>query len=445
MLQWLVMLFKKTETILLGCLLMAVASCSIKEKKPNMIPAADIDTVARRMTDLMVHDVTNPPLAARFFAYAYLSGYEVVSQNNSSFKSMKGILNDYPTIEKPDIKKYDYQLAALIAVIETASRIQPSGTWLQSLKDKMLKQAANELDEEMIEGSIKYAATITDAVLKYAREDGYRKFSDYPRYTPVSGDAYWFPTPPGFIAAIEPYFSKLRPFFLDSCSQFVSEPPEVFSSVKSSAFYSLTNSVYEAGNHLTRQQQEIAAFWDCNPFALDDQGHLKVGIKKISPGAHWMGIAGIACTQNNLSFDSSMLIHTLLATTLTDAFICCWDEKYRSNRIRPETAIRKYIDPEWKPFLQTPPFPEYLSGHSVVSAASAELLSHFFGNSFMYKDSVEQDFGLPPRTFHSFKEAAQEAAISRYYGGIHFTDAIDNGFIQGEKVGKYVLSSFFGN
>lgn len=140
-----------------------------------------------------------------------------------------------------------------------------------------------------------------------------------------------------------------------------------------------------------------------------------------------------------------MLIHTLLATTLTDAFICCWDEKYRSNRIRPETAIRKYIDPEWQPFLQTPPFPEYLSGHSVVSAASAELLSHFFGNDFMFKDSVEQDFGLPPRTFQSFKEAAHEAAISRYYGGIHFVDAIENGFIQGEKVGKYALSSYAGN
>jgi len=155
-----------------------------------------------------------------------------------------------------------------------------------------------------------------------------------------------------------------------------------------------------------------------------------------------MGIAGIACTQKNVSFDSSMMIHTLLALTLTDAFICCWDEKYRSNRIRPETAIRKYIDPEWKPFLQTPPFPEYLSGHSVISAASAEVLSHFFGDTFAYKDSVEQDFGLPARSFHSFREAAQEAAVSRYYGGIHFTDAIQNGLIQGEKVGKHALFTF---
>jgi len=432
----------KIKISLLSILLVMIVGCKTSIKKQTIIPAADIDTAVRRMTDIMVHDVTNPPLAARFFAYAFLAGYEVVAENNSSFKNMKGILKDYPSIEKPRIKNYNYQLASLLAIIETAGRIQPSGKWLRDLKDKILSNTANNLNEETLTGSVKYASSIADQIMKYAREDGYRKFSDYPRYTPMNGDGYWFPTPPGYIAAVEPYFNKLRPFFLDSCSQFIPNSPVAFDKNKSSAFYTLMDSVYERGKNLNREQQEIAAFWDCNPFAINDQGHLKVGIKKISPGAHWMGIAGIACTQKNVSFDSSMMIHTLLALTLTDAFICCWDEKYRSNRIRPETAIRKYIDPEWKPFLQTPPFPEYLSGHSVISAASAEVLSHFFGDTFAYKDSVEQDFGLPARSFHSFREAAQEAAVSRYYGGIHFTDAIQNGLIQGEKVGKHALFTF---
>jgi hypothetical protein len=395
------------------------------------------------MSDIMVHDVTNPPLAARFFAYAFLSGYEVISQNNPTVKNMRAILNEYPSIVKPNIEKYDYQLAALLATIETASRIQPSGKQLQSLKERFLSQAEENFDEETITGSINYAAAITDQVLKYARDDGYRSFSDYPRYTPLNEEGCWFPTPPGYIAAIEPYFGKLRPFFLDSGSQFIPPLPAPFSKNKSSAFYVLMDSVYQKGKHLTSEQQEIAAFWDCNPFALADQGHLKVGIKKISPGAHWMGIAGIACTQQFLSFDSSMIVHSLLALTLTDAFISCWDEKYRSNRIRPETAIRQYIDPEWKPLLQTPPFPEYLSGHSVISGASAEVLSHFFGNTFAYRDSVEQDFGLPPRQFQSFRQAASEAAISRYYGGIHFMDANTNGLQQGEKIGKYIISKYF--
>jgi hypothetical protein len=427
-------LFLLTMTIVMGC--------DRPYKSAGGVPAADIDTVVRSMSDIMVHDVTNPPLAARFFAYAFLAGYEVVSQNNPSFKSMKGVLNDYPAIDKPAIEKYDYRLAALLATIGVATSMQPSGNRLEQLKQKLMHRARQDLDGATVDGSVNYASAIVAGIMKYARADGYRSFSDYPRYTPVEGDGYWFPTPPGYIAAVEPYFSKLRPFFLDSCTQFASAPPVPFDKNKSSAFHALMDSVYRAGEHLNKEQQEIAAFWDCNPFALNDRGHLKVGIKKISPGAHWMGIAGIACTQQGLSFDSSMMVHSLLAMTLTDAFICCWHEKYHSNRIRPETAIRRYIDPQWKPFLQTPPFPEYLSGHSVVSAASAELLSHFFGEGFAYKDSVEQDFGLMPRNFRSFREAAREAAVSRFYGGIHFTDAIENGLIQGEKVGKQVLKAF---
>jgi hypothetical protein len=440
---WLVMVFRSIKILTVPLLLLiAITACKTSGKKQNIVPAADIDTVVRRMSDLMVHDVTNPPLAARFFAYSFLAGYEVISQNNPAIKSLKEILNNYPEIEKPSIKKYDYQLAALLAIIETATRIQPSGMQLQALKEKILKQVENDLDEEAINGSITYANAITTAVLKYAREDGYRSFSDYPRYSPVNSEGSWFPTPPGYIAAVEPYFGKLRLFFLDSVVQFMPPLPVPFSKNKSSVFYALMDSVYQTGKNLTKEQQEIAAFWDCNPFALNDQGHLKVGIKKISPGAHWMGIAGIACAQENLSFDSSMMIHSMLALTLTDAFICCWNEKYRSNRIRPETAIRKYIDPEWKPLLQTPPFPEYISGHSAVSGASAEVLSYFFGDNFNYRDSVEQDFGLPSRSFHSFKEAAQEAAISRYYGGIHFMDANINGLQLGEKIGKHILSRY---
>jgi len=421
---------------------MIITSCKTKNRNENVVSAAEIDSVVRKMSDIMVHDVTNPPLAARFFAYAFLSGYEIVSQNNPSVKNMKELLNNYPSIIKPNIKNYDYHLAALLAVIETAKRIQPSGKQLENIKEKILTQAENNLDKETIDGSVDYATDITGQVLKYAREDGYRNFSDYPRYSPLNSEGSWFPTPPAYIAAIEPYFGKLRPFFLDSVTSFIPSPPVPFNKDKSSAFYALMDSVYQIRKSLTIEQQEKAAFWDCNPFALSDQGHLKVGIKKISPSAHWMGIAGIACTQQNLSFDSSMMIHGVLALTLTDAFICCWNEKYRSNRVRPETAIRKFIDPEWKPFLQTPPFPEYVSGHSVVSGASAEILSHFFGDNFNYKDSVEKDFGLLPRNFNSFRQAAQEAAISRYYGGIHFMDANINGLQLGEKIGKYVVSNY---
>ena len=134
-----------------------------------------------------------------------------------------------------------------------------------------------------------------------------------------------------------------------------------------------------------------------------------------------------------------MQIYTMVSVGLMDAFICCWDEKYRSDRIRPETAIRRYIDPTWLPILQTPPFPEYPSGHSTISSTSATILTHYFGEKFHYTDSIEVKYGLAPRSFDSFQQAAAEAAISRFYGGIHFMDAVDNGRTQGLRVGEWVL------
>ena len=156
------------------------------------------------------------------------------------------------------------------------------------------------------------------------------------------------------------------------------------------------------------------------------------------PSNH-VGITGIACRKANAPLQKTITAHTLIALSLHDAFVSCWHEKYRSDRIRPESAINKYVDEAWRPLLQTPPFPEYTSGHSVISTASAEVLSYLFGENFAYVDTSEEYFGLPARSFQSFKAASQEAAISRLYGGIHFRDAIEAGQRQGETIGKYIV------
>jgi hypothetical protein len=421
-------------------------SCKRKEKSIEL-SNKDINNVITKMTDIMVHDVTNPPLAARFFSYACLAGYEVASENDSSIISMYGVLNDYPVIKKPQVKNYSYQLSGLLAMMATAKKMQPSGSLLEDFENHFLDSLKNEgLSQEIIDSSKSYALEISKQLLAYAKADKYSATTDYPRYTPVKGDGYWYPTPPAFFAAVEPYFNTLRSFTLDSASQFKPDPPVSFSAQKNSPFYKLMMENYQTnGVSLSEEQRAIASFWDCNPFAMEDNGHLMVGLKKISPGAHWLGITGIACAKTNKSFDESMKIFTTVSIGLMDAFMCCWDEKYRSNRIRPETAIRKYIDPNWQPLLQTPPFPEYLSGHSVVSSASAAILTNFFGDNFSFTDSVEVAYGLPPRNFTSFQHAAQEAAISRFYGGIHFMDAINNGLTQGKKVGDWVLERTISN
>ena len=423
-------------------LLIGIAFWSCRQPKVNdtFFKAKDIGQVITQMTDLMIHDVTNPPLAARFFSYVTLAGYEIVSQNNPSFKSMHGVLNGYPDLKKQDsIKGYSYRLSAVLAMIETAKKMQPSGQLLNDYENKFLDTClANGFTDETIEQSKKYALAVSKKILAYAKADGYNKISNFQRYTPDNKDGNWYPTPPAYMAAVEPYFNTVRSFTLDTCLQFSPPPPVPFSTDKNSAFFKLMLLNYK--DTLSENERAIAGFWDCNPFAVQDNGHLMVGIKKISPGAHWLGITGIACEKAKKDFDESMQVYTVVSVGLMDAFICCWDEKFRSNRIRPETAIRKYLDATWSPLLQTPPFPEYVSGHSTISATSATLLTHYFGDHFNYTDNVELKYGLPARSFNSFQEAAIEAGISRFYGGIHFMDAIDNGRSQGLIVGNWVLN-----
>jgi len=417
--------------------------CSNKKQTQPVLTSADITKVINEMSLVMIHDVTNPPLAARFFSYTCLAGYEVISENEKNVKSMHGVLNEYPVIKKPGYASgYAYQLSALIAMMETAGKLQPSGTL-------MIKYEQNFLDscrkigytDEVIDSSKHYAQAISKQILAYAKKDKYNRISNYTRYTPLGKDSTWDPTPPAYMAPVEPYFNTIRPLTLDSSSQFLPAPPIPFSTNKNSAFYKFMMMNYKAsGKGLTPEQRTIAGFWDCNPFAVQDNGHMLIGLKKISPGAHWMGITGIACKQAKTGFSKAMEVHTMVAIGLLDGFICCWDDKYRTNRVRPETALRKYIDVNWKPLLQTPPFPEYISGHSVVSSASAVILTYYFGDRFHYTDNVEENYGLTPRSFDSFNQAAAEAGMSRFWGGIHFKDAIDNGMIQGVKVGQWVLN-----
>jgi len=427
--------------LLLFSLFFITSSCH-KKNRPELTNR-DVSKVISQMSDLMVHDVTNPPLAARFFAYTCLAGYEAVSENDKHIKSMQGVLNEYPVIRAPkQISGYNYQLGAVLAMMETAGKLQPSGSLLLKYEETFLDSCRRiGFSDEVIDSSRHYAKFISTKILAYAKADKYRQINNYPRYKLKRTAGSWDLTPPSYLVPVEPYFNTIRSLTLYSAAQFVSVPPIPFSTDKKSAFYKyLLLNYAKSGNGLTREEKNIANFWDCNPFNVQNDGHMLIGLKKISPGAHWMGITGIACNQAKTSFSKTVEVNAVVAIGLLDCFICCWDDKYRTNRIRPETAIRRYLDPNWKPLLQTPPFPEYTSGHSVVSSTSAVILTHYFGNDFHYTDNVEVNFGIPPRHFNSFIQAAKEAAISRFWGGIHFIDAVNNGVIQGTNVGNWVIN-----
>lgn len=393
------------------------------------------------VTMVMIHDVVNPPAASRFYTYCLLGAHEIIAHKNRGIVSPSSFVRDFKPLSLQPNELYNYQIAALYCILETGRQLIPSGHLLEAEQKKLLGQFRKEgYSEPVLQASVSVAQEVAKQIVTYAASDNYRKLSARLRYRPTKNDGSWYPTPPAYIEAIEPHWRTIRPMVIDSCTQFKPIPPVAFSKDSSSAFFKLAYDVYQTGNTLTDEQRFIASYWDCNPFAVNTSGHMAIGFKKISPGGHWMNITSIATSRAKLPFDKTMLVHSLVAMTLMDSFISCWDEKYRSNRIRPETVINRYINVHWQPLLQTPPFPEYTSGHSVISTAVAELLSYLIGDKFAFTDNTEILFELPEREFKSFRQAANEAAISRLYGGIHYRDAIENGQAQGKAIGEFIIA-----
>lgn len=412
-------------------------------QKRNSFTTEDYVRALKHATDVMVNDVTSPVAASRYYAYINLAANETVTLFEKQQPRFTGNLNGLNSIAIDDdlIEKSDPDLAVVLALYKAGTRLLPSGYMLQGKIDSLKRVARKrKLTSERITASAELVDKLVEQVIKYAYADGFVKLSGYKRFTPMAGDEYWQPTGPGFMSALEPHWNMLRVFVLDSCSQFTGGPPHKYSSDTTSPFYKELKEVYTIGKNISREQAEIAMFWDCNPFALQQIGHLEFGIKKISPGGHWMGITGIACTKQKLTLAKTAYAHALVSVGIADAFISCWGNKYKYNRVRPVTAIRKLLDRSWSPLLQTPPFPEYTSGHSVISTAAATILTHLFGENFAFTDNTEEEFGLPARRFNSFAEASREAAISRLYGGIHFRDAIENGVREGEQIGQFVIA-----
>lgn len=393
------------------------------------------------LTMVMIHDVVNPPAASRFYSYCLLGSHAIVAKKDPSVVMPSQLIRNLPDLASSVPAACNHQMAALYCMLETGRLLLPSGSTLEAGVQKLTADLRKEgYTAAETDAARQAGVEVAKAVAAYAAGDNYQKLSSYLRYRPTKKDGYWYPTPPGYIEAIEPHWRIIRPMLIDSCSQFKPEPPVAYDADMNSPFGKLVQEVYQTGRNLTPAQRLIASYWDCNPFAINTAGHMSIGFKKISPGGHWINITSQVAAQAKLPFEQAVYIHSLVAMTLRDSFISCWDEKFRSNRIRPETVINRLIDVRWQPLLQTPPFPEYTSGHSVISTAAAEVLTYFLGDSFRFTDTTEEIFELPSRTFVSFRQAAEEASVSRLYGGIHYRDAIENGQKQGRSIGQYVIN-----
>jgi len=401
--------------------------------------ATPLHRAEKAVTDVIVHDVFSPPVASRIYAYSNIAAYEVLVQSDNNYISLQAQLPSFPKIPSPK-KNVSSSLAAVYSFLLTGKQLVYSDSILQDSINNILQWYKHKkIDAAVYENSLQYAELVADSIKSWMQKDHYKETRKLRRYAYLKEDGKWSPTPPGYFAAVEPYWNKIRCLTMDSASQFIPKKVVTFSKDSGSEFYRQAYEVYSISKNLSTEEKAIASFWDCNPFDLKTSGHLYFASKKISPGGHWINITALACKKTNSNIMRSSAAYTLVSIGLFDAFISCWDEKYRSNSIRPETYIDKYIDESWRPLLQTPPFPEYTSGHSVVSTVSAIVLAKIFGDNFSYMDDTETEFNLPPRHFNSFIDAANEAAISRFYGGIHYRSAIINGQDQGYKIGALVL------
>jgi len=421
---------------------LAVASCTNKDYTKEVHDPLLYSQTVKKLNDIVLENNFPPMIASRNYVYANIAAFEVVAAGDSNYVSLAGQIKHMPSMPKPDAsKKIDFPFAAMLAFCKVGNAVTfPEGSmdeYVDALKKKV-KDA--DMPSVVFENSLEYGNKVADSILSWSKKDNYAQLRSASKYTVTNEPGTWVPTPPAYAQAVEPHWKEMRLMVLDSCSECKPvRPPKFDPENKNSDFYKAITLVKNTVDSLTDEQKFIADFWDDNPFKLNVTGHVMFGTKKFSPPGHWMNIVGIIAQKEKADFAKTVCAYAETSIALYDGFISCWDEKYRSNYIRPETVINKYYDPEWQPYIQTPPFPEYPSGHAVISAAAAEVMAHIFGDNITYTDTSETEFGIPPRTFTSIKKAAEEAGISRVYGGIHFKHSCDVGTKEGREVGSLVV------
>jgi len=423
---------------------MAVVSCNRKSdydavfKNPNLYSR----TVYQLNTVVMGNNFS-PIVASRNYTYANVAAYQVIAGGYPDhYESLSGQLHDLKSTPAPEKDKpVDVEFAALLAFCKLGEAVTfPAGS-MQEYVDSLKKMAEDHgMPEEIFNNSVAYADTVSAVIMAWSKGDHYLQTRGATEYTVMDSPGRWVPTPPAYSPAAEPHWREIRTMVLDSSNMFPVPLPYAFNiNDKKSDYYKQVMMSKNAIDSLTPEQAHIADFWDDNPFKLNVSGHLMFGTKKFSPPGHWMSIVGIAAQKANADFATTVTAFTVTAIALFDSFIQCWDIKYAFNTVRPETVINKYVDPNWRPHLQTPPFPEYTCGHSTGSAAAAEALTSVFGDNFNYTDTTELEFGIKSRSFKSFRDAAMENNWARFYGGIHFHHSCLVSTELGAKVGGLVV------
>ena len=390
--------------------------------------------------ELVRHTPTyTPPVASRTLGYLGVAAFEALASGDPTLHSLVGQLNGLTALpDRAPGQGYDTAviLNAVMDVLIHAlfSNTGPTGQHaMETLTGRLADQSGEGVPADVVAASRSYGATLAKAVLDWSRTDGGDVITNmgFPhRYTLNPAPGHWVPTSKVVLqqAPLLPGWGKNRAFAMPSGDTCVIAPPGPYSEDKTSTFCKVAMEVYDVTNALTDEQKNIARFWS------DD------AMLSYTPPGHWIAIMNQVVGEKGLDLTTHVEALARMGVAMADAFIGCWAAKFEYDTIRPITYIKKVIDPKWEPLLNTPPFPEYPSGHSAQSAAAAAVLTEIFGDNYSFTDESPSPDGVPQRAFASFRAAAEEAAISRLYGGIHFRPAIENGQAQGRCIAAYAIA-----
>ena len=388
--------------------------------------------------ELVRHTPTySPPVASRSFAYLGIAAFESVASGAPQLHSLAGQVRGLTALPKREPgRTYDEAVILQATLAASAqsffSNTGPTGQRAMAALERQLQSKVTQgVSKTITRRSEAYGKLVAAHVLKYSLNDGGAVVENmgFPMdYQAQVGAGKWVPT--SLIIQQQkpllPGWGNNRSFAMPSGASCPLPPPPEYSEDKASEFYKQALEVVQTKQNLTSEQRDIARFWSDDPMLSS------------TPPGHWIAIALAIFERDQIALDKSVDVLARIGVAEADAFIGCWNTKFEVNLLRPVTYIRKLIDPKWESLLITPPFPEYPSGHSTQSGASASVLTQVFGENFSFDDASHERDGLNKRHYSSFWAAAQEAALSRLYGGIHFRAAIEQGLEQGRCIGGFV-------
>ena len=348
--------------------------------QPHQIFAQQKEQVLHNLNTLLVNtvmeDLFTPPIASRIYVYPNIAFYECIKNDDATLPTFSGKLNGLKNIPASP-KGADNFIAACVSFSYVAQSLVGTEYKIENWRVAFTDSVYKSTDSSAVKISIQYGKLVADTIIAWTKKDNYLKSRGLIRYVIKNKPGDWQPTPLDYAQGLEPHWNTIRPLTLTKASQFSPKERLVFSMDKKSLFHKTMMETYTIGKTLDTIRKATALYWDDNPNVSANIGHLNYFIHKISPGGHWVMIAKQACEKNNTGVTKAAQVYALTTIAIFDAFISCWDEKYRTNLIRPITIINRVVDGNWTPFIQTPPFPEFTSGHSVTSNAAATVLTAY--------------------------------------------------------------------